>query len=177
MTVSAEVLADYVTELRFEDIPANVVRHTKFVLLDAIGCALGGAKLGKAWNDAALYLARDQGGAAQATIWHYGDRVPSLGAVFANGVFAHSMDFSDDLAGIQIGGIVPTTAFAIGESIGVLGPRCDHRDRHRLRHCRAGSRKAWTPRVSTSAGCSRRPWSSKEHALRGRGDARESSLV
>jgi 2-methylcitrate dehydratase PrpD len=121
MTVYAEVLAEYVTRLRFADIPSHVLRHTKFVLMDSIGCAIGGARLGKGWTEAALHVARNQGGAEQATIWHYGDRAPSLMAAFVNGILAHSMDFSDDLAGIHIGGIVPTTAFAIAEGIGASG--------------------------------------------------------
>lgn len=121
MTIYADRLADYVTKLRFRDLPTDVVRHTRLVLMDSAGCAVGGAKLGKGWCEAALSVARAQGGARQSTVWHFGDRVPSLNAAFANGVFAHSMDFSDDLAGIQIGGIVPTVAFAIGEAVGASG--------------------------------------------------------
>src|SRR5262249_36536546 len=39
----------------------------------------------------------------------------------ANATFAHSMDFNDDLAGIQVGGIIPPTVFAVGEAVGASG--------------------------------------------------------
>lgn len=117
----AEKLASYVLGLKFTSLPEKVIGHTKLVLMDAIGCAIGSARLNKAWCMAALKMARAQGGAKQSTIWHFGDRVPSLNAAFVNGVFAHALDFSDDLAGVQIGGIVPTTAFAIGEAVGASG--------------------------------------------------------
>lgn len=121
MKTYAEKIANHVVGLKFARLPKTVVRHAKFVLMDAIACAISSAPLRKPWCEAALRMARDQGGRKQATIWHFGDRVGSLNAAFVNGVLAHAMDFSDDLAGIQIGGIVPTVAFAVGESLQASG--------------------------------------------------------
>lgn len=121
MPYYANALADYATRTSFATLPANVVHHAKFVLMDAIGVGLAGAPLNKDWCNAAIHLVRAQGGMPQATVWFHGDRTSSANAAFANGMLVHSMDFSDDLAGIQIGGIVPTTAMAVGESVGASG--------------------------------------------------------
>lgn len=121
MTTYAEILAKHAIGLRYGAIPKDVVRHAKFVLMDSIACGISSAVLKKPWCESSLAMARDQGGRKQATIWHFGDRVSSLNAAFVNGVLAHAMDLSDDLAGIQIGGIVPTVAFALGEALGASG--------------------------------------------------------
>src|SRR5215470_18344211 len=42
----AETLADYAVKLRYEDLPADVVRTAKRTVLDTIGCAIGGYQAG-----------------------------------------------------------------------------------------------------------------------------------
>src|SRR5262249_10757020 len=42
----AETLADYAVKLRYEDLPADVVRTVKRTILDTIGCAIGGYQAG-----------------------------------------------------------------------------------------------------------------------------------
>src|SRR5579863_2923135 len=37
----AETLADYAVSLRYEDLPADVVRTAKRTILDTVGCAIG----------------------------------------------------------------------------------------------------------------------------------------
>lgn len=121
MAYYADSLAEYAVRTSFDVLPANVARHAKFVLMDAIGVSLAGAPLDRDWCNAAMHFVHSQGGAPQATVWYHGDRTSSANAAFANGILAHSMDFSDDLAGIQIGGIVPTTAIAVGEAVKASG--------------------------------------------------------
>ena len=110
----SERLAAYATAQTFDKLPPPVIEHAKWCLLDAIGVAIAGA--GKKWAQAVLAEARRQGGNGEATIWLYGDKVPDVSAALVNGMFAHSMDFNDDHAGIQAGGIMPTTALAVAES-------------------------------------------------------------
>jgi 2-methylcitrate dehydratase PrpD len=121
MATYAEQIAAYVTGLAYDDLPVEVIGQAKTVLLDAVACAVGGAKLGKAWVEAALGVARDQGGADKATILYFGDRTSELNAAFVNGILFHSMYFSDDLGGVQIGGIVQPVALALAESRGAGG--------------------------------------------------------
>src|SRR6185436_13948965 len=38
----AEALAQYATALKYEDLPPEVVRMTKRIMIDTLGCAIGG---------------------------------------------------------------------------------------------------------------------------------------
>jgi 2-methylcitrate dehydratase PrpD len=110
----AEQLGDYVASFPFESIPENVVEHAKLCLLDALGVAA--TSFDKPWCNAVLEVVRKQGGLSEASVWYHTDRVPDTNAALTNAMFVHSMDFNDDLAGIQVGGIVPPTALAVAES-------------------------------------------------------------
>ncbi len=115
----AERLGEHVAGHRFEDLPPAVVRQAKWCLLDSIAVAMAGAD--KPWARAVLEEARRQGGSGRATIWLHGDRVSDCTAALVNGMFAHSMDFNDDIAGIQAGGLIPPTALAVAEDAGATG--------------------------------------------------------
>ena len=39
-----KTLAEYVTNARYDNLPKEVAEQAKYVILDTIGCALGGAK-------------------------------------------------------------------------------------------------------------------------------------
>ena len=110
----SEKLAQYVVGQSFEKLPQKVIEQAKWLLLDAIGVAIAGA--GKRWAQAVLNEVRREGGKPEATVWLYGDKVSDVQAALVNGMFVHSMDFNDDHAGIQAGGIMPTTALAVAES-------------------------------------------------------------
>jgi len=119
MTFLADRLGTFVSELKFSDIPPEVIQHTKLCLLDALGVALASADM--PWCHAVHGLVQAQGGTPEATVWYHGDRVPDTNAALANAMFVHSMDFNDDLAGIQAGGILPPSALAVAESVGASG--------------------------------------------------------
>lgn len=119
MAYLADHIGTFTSELRFADIPGEVTRKAKLCLLDALGVALASTET--PWCNAVHGLVQAQGGTAEATVWYHGDRVPDTNATLANAMFVHSMDFNDDLAGIQIGGIVPPSALAVAESVGSSG--------------------------------------------------------
>jgi 2-methylcitrate dehydratase PrpD len=121
MATYAETLADYTHSLCYADLPDDVAAQGKRVLLDSVACGIASALVKRPWCEAALSLVLDQKGKESATIWHFGGRVPEANAAFVNGMFAHGMDFSDDLGGVQIGGIVPTAALAVGEACHASG--------------------------------------------------------
>jgi hypothetical protein len=53
----AEVLARYATELKYEDLPEDIVRTAKRTILDTFGCAFGGYTAGP--SQIAVKLASD----------------------------------------------------------------------------------------------------------------------
>jgi 2-methylcitrate dehydratase PrpD len=119
MAYLADKLADYIVNFDFDRIPPEVAQHAKYLLLDSVGVSI--ASCDRVWCNAVLEVIRHQGGRAESTVLYYGDRVPDTNAALANATFAHSMDFNDDLAGIQVGGIIPPTVFAVGEAVGASG--------------------------------------------------------
>ena len=119
MLTLAEQVCEYVVNARYEDLPKEVVEHTKRIVLDSLGVAIAGS--GTASSKAARSVACEEAATPQATILRYGDKVTCASAAFVNCVFAHALDFNDDLAGCQLGAIAPPSALALGERIGATG--------------------------------------------------------
>lgn len=88
-----EVLARYVVRSDYKDLPTDVVDITKRFILDTIGVAIAGTT--SPGTKEAVSLIQEWGGKAEATIWMYGDKVPSLHAAFSNSVFTHARELDD----------------------------------------------------------------------------------
>src|SRR5437773_212060 len=89
----AQTLADYAVKLRYEDLPAEVVRTVKRTIIDTIGCAIGGYEAGP--SQIAIKLARNVSATPGATILCSGAKTSHELAVFANGVMIRFLDFND----------------------------------------------------------------------------------
>ena len=92
-TSLAEALARYAAELKYEDLPADVVRIAKRTILDTFGCAFGGYTAGP--SKIAIRLASDVSSKQGATVLFSGIRTSPDLAVFANGVMIRYLDFND----------------------------------------------------------------------------------
>jgi 2-methylcitrate dehydratase len=92
-TTIAQTLADYAVKLRYEDLPADVVRTVKRTIIDTIGCAIGGYDAGP--SQIALKLARNVSATPGATIFCSGIKTSHELAVFVNGVMIRFLDFND----------------------------------------------------------------------------------
>lgn len=80
-------LASFLSALRFEALPADVVEKTKVHIADTIGSALAGAR------SAEVRIARRAAGApGSALIWGTGDRAAAREAALINGVAAHAFE-------------------------------------------------------------------------------------
>src|SRR4030088_1139402 len=89
----AERLADYAAKLRYEDLPADVVRTVKRTILDTIGCAIGGYQAGP--SRIAVKLAAGVSATPGASVFCSGTKTSQELAVFANGVMIRFLDFND----------------------------------------------------------------------------------
>lgn len=89
----AETLARYATGVRYEDLPADVVRTATRTILDTVGCAIGGYRAGP--SRIAVKLAGDVTARQGATVLCSGIRTSPELAVFANGVMIRYLDFND----------------------------------------------------------------------------------
>ena len=93
MGTIVESLSDYAASLRFEDLPPGVVHQAKRLLIDTLGCALGGFS-GEP-SAVARSLAESVSSRQPATVLGTGvETSPDL-ATFANGVMIRYLDFND----------------------------------------------------------------------------------
>ena len=93
MTTIVEQLSAYAAALRYEDLPSEVVQQAKRLIVDSIGCALGGytsepAKIARA-------MAATVTSSEPATVIGSGARSSIDMATFANGVMLRFLDFND----------------------------------------------------------------------------------
>jgi 2-methylcitrate dehydratase len=92
-TTVAEDMGKWIAALRYEELPTAVVEKAKRLLLDTVGCALGGL------NGAPVSLAREtvflKGGHPQSSLIGLGRQVSADQAAFLNGMAIRYLDFND----------------------------------------------------------------------------------
>lgn len=92
MSISQK-LARYARELTFEKLPEEVTHQTKRLLLDTLGCALGGYS-----SDASRIVQeviKERGGPQEATVIGSGIKTSCVDAAMVNGVMVRFLDFND----------------------------------------------------------------------------------
>ncbi len=90
-------LCDYALKLSYRDLPEEVIRRTKHIVLDTVGCALGGAESPPA--KIARAAASEITSALPSTVLVSGRKTSPDLAAFANGVMIRYLDFNDTYAG------------------------------------------------------------------------------
>src|ERR1700733_13243724 len=89
----AERLASFSTNLRFEDIPSDLVGDICLHALDTIGVCLASTPLPYARTVSAFV--RHEGGAGRSTAFGLTGSFPARNAAFYNASLGHGMDFDD----------------------------------------------------------------------------------
>jgi len=96
-----DYLSDYTAALSFNDLPAEVVHHAKRLLIDTLGCAIGG--YASAPSKMACALAATVMSPQPATVLGSGQQTSLELATFANGVMIRYLDFNDGYTGKESG--------------------------------------------------------------------------
>ena len=107
---------DYAFNVNYEDHPKEATDKAKLLLIDNIGCILGGSKSAIGQSITPTILA--MGGAQEATLIGRGVKVPVVHAAFVNGTNANALDFDDTYLSDAIGHPGSSTipvALAVGE--------------------------------------------------------------
>jgi 2-methylcitrate dehydratase PrpD len=89
----AQQLAEEVIRFKFRDLPPEVVHQAKRLVLDTLGCAIGGYS-----TDASRIMREvitDLDGPKEATVVGSGMRTSCLNATLANGVMVRCLDYND----------------------------------------------------------------------------------
>ena len=90
-------LCDYALQLSYRDLPKEVIRRTKDIVLDTVGCALGGA--GSPPAKIARAAASEITSTSLSTVLVSGRKTSPDLAAFANGVMIRYLDFNDTYTG------------------------------------------------------------------------------
>jgi len=114
-----QTLSKFVSGITFEDLPAAVVHQTKRLILDSVGCALGGISSEK--GRIAVNFAKMLGGSRDATILGAGEKTSLTGAAFVNGNLGNAIDSDDTI--LMTHPAVPTImgAMAVAEKENISG--------------------------------------------------------
>src|SRR3990172_3926508 len=109
-------LARFVSELKYDNLPPEVIARVKDLILDQVGIMLACSTL--PWSKVIYDYVRDWGDNKQeSTIAHYGDRTKAENAVFVNSSFGHGFEIDDHYLPGQShpGCIVVPSAIAMAE--------------------------------------------------------------
>jgi len=90
-------IAERILEFDSQSIPAEVLRHAKFLILDSIGCALAAGE--EHAYERALHTFEAIGGSADCTIIGSKHRMPVTSAVMLNGILIRELDLNDAYVG------------------------------------------------------------------------------
>jgi 2-methylcitrate dehydratase PrpD len=118
---ASERLAAFTTDLRFDDLPPEVVLRAKELMLDLLGVSLAARAMPA--SEAMVAVVRAMSGAPESTVWGSGERVPASNAALANGTMAHGLDYDDTQLPAQAhmsASVVPA-ALAAAEAVGADG--------------------------------------------------------
>jgi 2-methylcitrate dehydratase PrpD len=123
MAHESRILAEFTSDLRYENIPTPVVTIAKACIIDTIGVALFGSLL--PWSRSVDDYVRHIGGSGSSTVLSPAFRqVSAPAAALANGTFAHAFEF-DNLRqpsiGVHPGATALIGAIASAEEVGASG--------------------------------------------------------
>jgi 2-methylcitrate dehydratase PrpD len=90
---ATRMLAEFSSQLRWEQIPPDVIAHSKLCVLDAIGCCLFGSTL--PWTLILTDTIVEQGGKPDASIWGTGHLTSVAQAAMVNCAAGHSFELDD----------------------------------------------------------------------------------
>lgn len=114
--------AELTANLKFEDLPEEVVRKAKLILRDGIGNQIAASAIGEP-AARMVELVREWGGAPQATVIGFGFKAPLPQAAMCNAMMGHGVEL-DDAHGsglIKAGSVLVPTINAIAEYKGASG--------------------------------------------------------
>ena len=114
----SERLAEFIDDLRYEDIPKDIRELAKLRFLDALSCAISGRDLPHC--RVALQIAKRTSG--DSTLIGHKEKAAMFDAIMANSVMIHSIVQDDILSGlVHPGSTVVSTALGVGEQESASG--------------------------------------------------------
>lgn len=102
-------MAQFVSDLKFEDLSEEIVERVKLITLHTIGCSIASAPM-ETTIGADQVAAKISGGPGAATSWVSGRKLSLLAAAFVNGTVSDMLDWEDcSYTGHPSAALVPGT--------------------------------------------------------------------
>ena len=119
----SEMLSEFVYNLRYEDLPEEVVETTKRYIADYYAAAFAGIKVNGTFNDAVIDVITDMGGKEECDFIYSSRRIPTANAAFLSACMAHGADMDDGnrKAMGHVGAHVISTAMTLCQILDVSG--------------------------------------------------------
>lgn len=115
-TTYTEQLSDYAVNLKYEDIPAEVIDRAKKILLHAMGAAMASAGTPTAQKAIKIALESNGGEGGATTLWTTGQKLAAVNASLALGTMADTLDWEDcSWTGHPSAGVIPCAWLAAEE--------------------------------------------------------------
>ena len=89
----ARQIAEFAVNLKYEDLPNEVINEVKRYLYDSIGCAIGSVNTKDV--NAIRDIYKEMGGIEEATTFVFGDKLPAVNATLINSLMIRALDFND----------------------------------------------------------------------------------
>lgn len=86
-------ISEFAVNLKYSDLPEEVIFEVKRYLYDSIGCAYGGYHTRDVNIIRDIY--KDMGGKAEATVIGFGEKIPAVNATLVNSLMIRALDFND----------------------------------------------------------------------------------
>lgn len=86
-------IAEFAVNLKYEDLPKEVILEVKRYLYDSVGCAYGGYHTKDVNILRDIYL--EMAGTDQATLIGFGNKMPAVNATLVNSLMIRALDFND----------------------------------------------------------------------------------
>ena len=117
----SSIIADYILNLKYEDIPEEIINHVKNLMIDSFGCVL--ASMNESHVPIVLDTLERLPNSQEVTLWGKTDKMSIDNAAMYNSCLIHGLDYDDTHAGsiIHPSASVLTAAFAIGEKYKIDG--------------------------------------------------------
>jgi len=117
MPTASQTLAKFALELKYEQIPPEVIERARACMIDTIGAAYFGARF--PWSRMALDYARINGATGEAQVIGTTLRLRPPFAAMVNGVYAHAFELDSmcqPSVGAHPGAALTTPGLAIGQT-------------------------------------------------------------
>ncbi|MDR7166939.1 2-methylcitrate dehydratase PrpD [Nocardia kruczakiae] len=113
-----QAVARLVTDLEFDNIPADALAGARQLMQDQLALQVGSASL--PWSKAVLELTRASHAPGAAHVTATGDAMSAADAAFVNATFGHGFEYDDAhrASSSHPGSCVVSAALAIGEELG-----------------------------------------------------------